>query len=89
MGWGITPFDGGCYIRRAHLREGRFRPALLPGLCPYKLLYVRMTFCLPHGKPDRHLGWLYWLPNPLLPFIWYRVALPRDHPSLLVEIPSR
>jgi hypothetical protein len=28
---------------------------------------------------------MYWLPNPLFPFVWYRVALPREHPELLVE----
>ena len=34
---------------------------------------------------ERSLGWLYWLPNPLFPFIWYRVGLPGVHPALLVE----
>jgi hypothetical protein len=28
---------------------------------------------------------MYWLPNPLLPFIAFRVGLPRSHPDLLVE----
>ena len=32
-----------------------------------------------------NFGWLYWLPNPLLPFIWYRLVLPVGHPDLLVE----
>jgi hypothetical protein len=28
---------------------------------------------------------MYWLPNPLFPFIWYRVGLPGQHPELEVE----
>jgi hypothetical protein len=28
---------------------------------------------------------MYWLPNPLLPFIWFRVALPGLHPALDIE----
>ncbi len=35
-------------------------------------------------------GWLsswrtYWLPNPLLPFIWFRTAVPGRHPEIDVE----
>jgi hypothetical protein len=38
---------------------------------------------------SRFLGWMYWLPNPLLPFIWFRVALPESHPEIEVsEIPQ-
>ncbi len=44
-----------------------------------------MDLVLPDTNTDKSLGWMYWLPNPLLPFIWFRVALPREHPSLLVE----
>ena len=44
-----------------------------------------MNFHPPKGGPERFLGRLYWLPNPLFPFIWYRVAVPRNHPSLQVE----
>jgi hypothetical protein len=28
---------------------------------------------------------MYWLPNPLFPFIWYRVGVPADHPDLIIE----
>jgi hypothetical protein len=31
------------------------------------------------------LGWYYFLANPLFPFIWFRVAVPRNHPELKVE----
>ncbi len=84
LGWGIMPFEGNYYIARRYLRA-TFKPNFIPGLCVYKFLYVWMDLILPNGKREGSLGWLYWLPNPLLPFIWYRVAVPQDHPSLAVE----
>ncbi len=85
LGWGITPFEGNLYIGRKYLKTDRFRPNFLPGLCIYKFLYVWMDLHLDGGRRVKHLGWLYWLPNPLFPFIWYRVAVPRSHPEILVE----
>jgi hypothetical protein len=69
LGWGITPFEGNFYISRKYLKTGGFRANYIPGLCIYKFLYV----------------WMYWLPNPLLPFIWFRVAVPRGHPDIAYE----
>lgn len=83
VGWGITPFEGNLYIRRRHLRVP-FRPTFVPGLCPYKGLYVWTTPVLTDGGGSA-FAWLYWLPNPLLPFLWYRIGLPREHPDLVVE----
>lgn len=85
LGWGIMPFEGNYYIRRCHLKA-TFKPNFLSGLCVYKFLYVWLDLLLENGKRGRSLGWLYWLPNPLLPFIWYRVAVPAHHPSLAFEI---
>jgi hypothetical protein len=85
IGWGITPFEGNYYISRRHLKDGLFKANFIPGLCPYKFLYVWMDLLLPDGSTEKSLGWMYWLPNPLLPFIWFRVALPGNHPSLCVE----
>ncbi len=85
LGWGITPFEGNLYIGRKYLKTDRFRPNFLPGLCIYKFLYVWMDLHLDERTRVRNLGWLYWLPNPLFPFIWYRVALPKSHPEILVE----
>ncbi len=85
LGWGITPFEGNFYIRQKHLTTRNLRPNFWPGLCPYKFLYVWLDLHLGDGQRIRSLGWLYWLPNPLLPFICFRVALPGSHPDVVVE----
>jgi hypothetical protein len=90
LGWGITPFEGNYYVRRKYLTPHLFKPNFVPGICVYKFLYVWMDLLLPvtsQAAPikEKFLAWMYWLPNPLLPFIWFRVALPGNHPSLLVE----
>ena len=85
LGWGITPFEGNYYISRKYLRTKRFKLTFFPGFCPYKFIYVWLDLVLDSGKRERDLGWMYWLPNPILPFIWFRVALPRSHPALFIE----
>ena len=79
------PWEGNFYIARKYLQTDRFRTNFIPGLCPYKFLYVWMDLVLNDGSREKSLGWLYWLPNPMLPFIWFRVALPGEHPALLVD----
>lgn len=85
LGWGITPFEGNYYVRRRHLRTSALEPSWVPGLCPYKGLYVWLDLRLPGGQRVPNLGWLYWLPNPLLPFVAFRVALDGRHPDLMIE----
>lgn len=85
VGWGITPFEGNFYIRSKYLLTNGFKPNFIPGFCPYKFLYVWLNLELDKERVARSLGWLYWLPNPLFPFIWYRVAVPRSHPELQIE----
>ncbi|MDH3531779.1 MAG: hypothetical protein OEO82_02560 [Gammaproteobacteria bacterium] len=85
IGWGITPFEGNFYIRRKFLQTDRLRINYLPGLCVYKFLYVWMDLHLDDGSTVRNLAWMYWLPNPLLPFIWFRVALPQNHAAINIE----
>ena len=85
LGWGITPFEGNLYVSRKYLLTKGFKPSFVPGLCIYKFLYVWMDLELDDGRRFRNLAWLYWLPNPLLPFIWYRIAFPASHPDLVVE----
>jgi hypothetical protein len=84
VGWSIMPFEGNYYIRRQYLKTSGFKVNFLPGFCIYKFLYVWLDFRWPGGK-STSLGWLYWLPNPLFPFIWYRVAVPGNHPELNIE----
>jgi len=81
LGWGIMSFEGNYYIRRRHLKTKGFKVNFIPGICFYKFLYVWLDFSWSGGK-SKFLGWLYWLPNPLFPFIWYRVAVPDGHPDL-------
>ncbi len=85
IGWGITPFEGNFYVRRRYLRDGGFKPNYVPGLCPYKFFYAWMDYHAPDGTRTRSLGWFYWLPNPLLPFIWFRIAVPKHHPDIGIE----
>ena len=85
LGWGITPFEGNLYIGRKYLLTDRFKVNFLPGLCIYKFLYVWMDLRLSTEVNVRNIAWMYWLPNPLLPFIWFRVAVPRNHPELDIE----
>ncbi len=84
-GWGITPFEGNLYVSRKYLQTDRFKPNFVPGLCPYKFLYVWLDFILDNDERVKNLGWLYWLPNPLFPFIWFRVAVPKNHPELQIH----
>lgn len=85
LGWGITPFEGNLYIGKKYLLTRGFKPNYIPGLCIYKFFYVCMDLHLEDGTKVKDLGWLYWLPNPLLPFIWFRIGVPRSHPELCVE----
>ena len=85
LGWGITPFEGNYYISRKYLKTDRFRVNFLPGLCIYKFVYVWMDLTLVHGERIRNLAWMYWLPNPLLPFIWFRIAVSGTNPEIKVK----
>ena len=85
LGWGIMRFQGNYYIRRQYLKTKGFKVNFIPGICFYKFLYVWLDFSWSDGK-SKYLGWLYWLPNPLFPFIWYRVAVPDGHPDLEYSI---
>lgn len=83
--WEITPFEGNLYISRKCLRTQHLRSNWVPGLCVYKFLYVWLDLRLPNGTEERFVGWMYWLPNPLLPFIAFRPAVPRGSPALVIQ----
>ncbi len=78
------PFEGNYYISRKALKTKGFSANYVPGLCLYKFLYVWLDFHNQHGEVDKFLGWKYWLPNPLFPFIWFRVAVSKNHPDLVI-----
>ncbi len=85
VGWGITPFEGNYYVRKKYLISTGFKSNNHPGLCVYKFIYVWLDLKLNNGELIKDLAWLYWLPNPLFPFIWYRVAIAGQDSQLLVE----
>ena len=86
VGWGITPFEGNWYISRKYLKTDGFRTTPVPGLCLYKFVYLWMHFRAQDGSVSKHLGWKYVIPNPLLPFVAFRVAVPGEHPELNVMV---
>ncbi len=81
----LRPLKATITSRRNISRRKASSPNFLPGLCIYKFFYVWMDLHLEDGSKLPSLGWLYWLPNPLFPFTWYRIGLPREHPQLSVE----
>jgi uncharacterized protein (DUF427 family) len=83
-GWAITPFEGNYYISSKALKTDGFKVNYLPGLCIYKFLYVWLDFHGNDGQVDNNLGWKYWLPNPLFPFIWFRAAVAQNDPNLII-----
>ncbi len=79
LGWGMTPFEGNFYIARKYLKTDRFRTNYVLGVCIYKFLCAWMNFQPDDGKQVHNLDWLYWLSNPLLPFIWFRNSWSYQH----------
>ena len=85
IGWGVTPFEGNYYVRKKYLKTDQMRVNYLAGLRIYKFLYVWMDLHLSDGLRVRSVGWMHWLPNPLFPFIWFRVAVPKRHAEIEIE----
>lgn len=83
-GWGMFYFEGNYYISSKYLRTKGFKFTGIPGICPYKFIYFWYHFKSKHGKVSPMLGWKYWLPNPLFPFIAFRIAVPASHADLEV-----
>jgi uncharacterized protein (DUF427 family) len=84
MGKGITVLEENVYIRKKLIKSGVFKPTYKPGLCSYKGVYVWMDFVFDSGEKAKKMGWMYWLPNPLFPFIWYTIAIRLNHPELKI-----
>jgi hypothetical protein len=83
-GWTTATEAGVWYIHRRCLRTTGFQHSVVPGLCVYKVVYLWMHHRSADGAISKALGWRYVLPNPLLPFIAFRVALPGQHPDLQI-----
>lgn len=86
QGWGITPFEGNYYISSKYLKTQGFRFSGVPGICPYKFIYFWYHLQLKNGEKEAMLGWKYWVPNPLFPFIAFRIAVPANHPALHIKV---
>lgn len=86
LGWGITYFEGNYYISGKYLKTKNFTLSFFPGICPYKFIYVWTDYNFDDTYTENHLGFRYIIPNPLFPFIIFRLALPGHHPSLTVEV---
>jgi len=84
-GWDITSFEGNYYIRKKCLKEGSFRLTAIPGLCIYKFIYLWLELRIDGQTPARGLAWKYVIPNPLLPFIWFRTGIYGHHPDIEVR----
>jgi hypothetical protein len=82
---GITSFEGNLYISRKYLKTDLLRQNWVPGLCVYKFLYVWLDLKLPEDRGEPFIGWMYWLPNPLFPWIAFRPAVSRSSPFLRIE----
>ena len=84
-GWGMFAFEGNYYISQKNLKTNGFKFSGVPGLCFYKFVYFWYHFVDKKDNKTIMLGWRYWLPNPIFPFIAFRLAVSESHPELLVE----
>lgn len=84
-GWGMFQFEGNVYMARRHMKTEGFSFSGIPGICPYKFIYFWYHFKSRNGTRSPMLGWKYWLPNPLFPFIAFRIAVPLNHPEITVK----
>lgn len=86
QGWGFLPFEGNYYIRRKYIKTDGFKFSFIPGLCIYKFIYVWLHLRLKNGHKENFIAWMYVIPNPVLPFIWFRIGLPQQHRAINVEV---
>ena len=84
-GWGMFSFEGNYYVSNKYLKTKGFKFSGLPGVCPYKFIYFWYHFTAKNGLRSPLLGWKYWLPNPLFPFIFFRLAVPKRHPDIQIQ----
>jgi len=85
LGWHIFQFEGNYYLSSKVLKTKGFSFSGIPGLCPYKFLYFWYHFKSKDGHKSSMLGWKYWVPNPLFPFIAFRIGIPKTHQDIRIE----
>jgi hypothetical protein len=86
LDWNFFSFEGNYCIRRKYIKTKGFTFSLFPGICFYKFVYLWLHLKLSNGTRENFIAWMYVIPNPLLPFIWFRIALPQNHPALKYSI---
>lgn len=84
QGWDITPFEGNYYIKKKCVVGSPFKLSAIPGLCIYKFIYLWVDIQPDSHPKARFLAWKYIIPNPLLPFIWFRTGIYGAHPDIEV-----
>ena len=84
-GWDITPFESNYYIRKKCLVGQPFKLSAIPGLCPYKFIYLWLDLYPGDQSRVRYLAWKYVIPNPLLPFIWFRTGIYGTHQDIEIQ----
>ena len=85
IGWPVTPFEGNYYVQKNLIVSGKFVPNYMPGFCPYKFFYIWMDYITSGGDKIKNLAWMYFFPNPIFPFIWFRIGLSQNHPELIIS----
>ena len=83
-GWGMFSFEGNYYVADKNIKTDGFSSSWIPGLCIYKFIYFWYHFKASDGSRSPMLGWKYWFPNPLFPFIAFRIAIPKRHPHIKI-----
>ncbi len=73
------------YISRKYLLTDGFKINYFPGFFIYKFFYLWVDLVLTDGSKIKNLGWMYFLANPLFPFIWFRVGIPANHPEIEIN----
>ena len=80
----LKKLEGNYYIKEKHVVKGRVKTSYIPGLCPYKFIYVWMNLIVEDRKISG-LAWKYIIPNPIFPMIWFSIGFPQQHPELKIE----
>jgi uncharacterized protein (DUF427 family) len=82
LGREIAQIEGNYYCQRSCVNLDCFKTNFIPGICIYKFIYVWNDLIINGVREKRFFSWTYWIPNPLLPNIWFRIAIPGGEAEL-------